>query len=223
MLSTENNVYNTQSFIAMLAHDMKTPIRAQLRALELLTSGAFGKFSNEASFLIKNMIISNKHLEALADNILNDYKIKKGMYKINKRKNNFKNTLRLLFDQLNILTELKSQKIVITKNLPDIVFKYDEVEILRVFINLFSNALDYAKPNAEIKLDIEFLNGLFKSKIESITNCEKTVFDQGVALRAGSGLGLVICKMIIEAHGGTSDSYMTKDNRFIFEFSLPAL
>lgn len=93
MLHQNKITLNDTEFLAMLAHDMKTPVKAQVTALKLLYSGAFGILSKEASNTILNILASNKYLQLLLDNILGDYRINKSKIVLNKTKNDIRKTI----------------------------------------------------------------------------------------------------------------------------------
>lgn len=203
-------------FLAMLAHDMKNPVKAQLRGINLLYSGIFGEFSEEAKNLILNIIASNKYLECLLDDILNQYRINGDSFNINKNFNDLRKTLEEALCNIGILSEVKGQKIIINYNTDNFVKNYDEVQIQRVIINLLSNAFKYAKENSQIIINIQKKgNNLeFLMENERISKLSDNYF------KDGCGLGLIICNKIIEAHNGIMINEINETS-YISGFTLP--
>lgn len=208
MLNIEKEAFNSIEFLAMLAHDMKTPIKAQLRALELLYEESFGKLGKETKAMIFNIIASNKYMQCLVDNVLNEYRMNKGELVLNITNNDIRKTIETSINNIGILSDVKNQKLNVKYFGNRFIYSYDEIEIQRVIINLISNAFEYSKENSIIeflvknnddKLEVEIIspvNVSYKNKNSKITlNC----------LKAGTGLGLVICKRIIKLHKGEVD------------------
>ncbi len=222
MLNEKRYAIDNMNFVAMLAHDMKTPVKAQVRAMDLLNSGALGKFSEEVNTLVSNIIASNKYLQTLLDNVLGNYRLSNGNFVLNKTENDIRKTIEETLDNIGILMEVKGQKVSINYLTGDFIKNYDEIEIQRVLINLISNAFEYAKENSEIKITVKKENYELKIEVESktakrqISNKKKFEF-----LKAGEGLGLLICSEIIAAHGGKFYKEINESGEYITAFSVP--
>lgn len=105
--------------------------------------------------------------------------------------------------------------------------------IVRVLINLLENAIRHTTPDSEIKLSVaavgDFLeitvtdtgNGIDESIRDTLFDRFVTV-DKGVADgKRGIGLGLAICKAIVEAHGGTIRAQANVPSGARLVFTLP--
>ena len=204
----------------MLAHDIKTPIKAQVTALKLLHSGVFGKLSDEAENIILNILASNKYLQLLLDNILGEYRSNQGKITLHKKENDIRNTVEESIKNTNILFESKNQKIEVNYLTKNFIKFYDEIEIQRVIINLLSNAFEYSKENSTVNIIVkangEHLKIEIKSKMKISSN------ENNLACKSsGNGLGLKICEKIIEMHSGIFYKEKNKDKEFISAFELP--
>ena len=200
-------------FIETLTHDLKTPVRAEKRALELLYDGSFGELTKEQKDIIKEILNSSRYMMRMTNNILTKYKIDNNKYKIFKRQYSIKQSVQDCLDSLKYLFEGANQTIKIISNLQTDIFEYDEREIKRVLTNLIANASEYSpnNPNIFITLEQDELNLKLSIKDEGCGISKetlKTIFDEEQTFKprfkkVGSGMGLFIVKKIMEAHNGS--------------------
>ena len=219
MKNLKSDKYDSMEFLANLSHDMKTPIKAQLRAMNLLYSGVFGEFSDEAKNIILNVIASNKFLQRLTDNVLGDFRLNKGEFVLRKSKNDIRKTIEEVICYIGILSEVKGQKISLNYSLHNFSYYYDEVELQRVIINILSNAFEYSKENTEIKIEVSNIKNslevLVKNKVFLLYKRKRT-FDE-----MNCNLGLSVSNRIIEAHNGTFEAFIDEDDNYCVKFSVP--
>ncbi len=220
-----------ERFIEMLTHDLKTPVRAEKRALELLLSESFGKINKEQEEIIKEILNSSRYMMRMTDNVLTRYKINNGQCKIAKKPNSIRQTLQSSVDGLKYLLENENQKVIITTNLENDIFDFDELEIKRVLTNLITNASEYSPKgtsiyisvaqkddNLEITVEDEG-HGIADDKLEYIF--EEYITGSEKFKKVGTGLGLFITKKIVEAHKGKVHAESKKEGGSKFIFSLP--
>ena len=223
-----------EQFIATLTHDLKTPIRAESRALQLLLDGVFGELSAEQKDIVKEIYNSSKFMAHMTDNLLARYKIDKKGVSLRKEMCSFKSTVEKCVENVKYLLEEKQQRIKITNRFEHDVFLYDELEIMRVLNNLLNNASSYSPENSDIELKIEPENsdyvkisvfdkgpGIKPEDIKTIFNEMKT--NAKTFKRVGSGLGLFISKRIVECHGGAISVESVPGKGACFSFTLPVL
>jgi signal transduction histidine kinase len=119
-------------------------------------------------------------------------------------------------------------KLVAPENLPQI--NVDADRILRVFANLLDNALKFTSAPGEITLGAErSADGVRFSVANSgptLSRAElKAMFKpfwQAGRDRRGAGLGLAICRSIVEAHGGSIWADPAQGQRVRVSFELPS-
>jgi signal transduction histidine kinase len=106
----------------------------------------------------------------------------------------------------------------------------DEIEIQRVLQNLLDNAVRVSEPNKEIFLKVTPVGEAqvqLSVRDQRLRNCatgEGTTlhrFVQGRGRRGRCGLGLYLCRQIIEAHGGSIGVESSLGEGSIFWFTLP--
>lgn len=220
-----------EQFIATLTHDLKTPIRAESRALELLLGGSFGALTDEQESIIKEIYNSSRFMAHMTDNLLTRYKIDRKEVSLHKDINSFKKTVQKCADNLKYLLKEKNQLLKINIDLEEDSFLYDELEIIRVIHNLLTNASEYSGGNSEIAIHVtkneDFVEASVSDNGAGI--CEKdlpTVFNEHASSakkfkKVGSGLGLFISRKIIEAHGGKISVKSVPGEGTSFTFTVP--
>jgi len=106
----------------------------------------------------------------------------------------------------------------------------DDVLMEQVFINLFDNALKYAPEISPVEVSARRRNSVVEVEVLDrgpgfAEGQENRVFDKFFRGRSnevrGAGLGLAICRAIIEAHGGSIRAENRKDGGAIIRFQIP--
>lgn len=135
---TKKVVSQKEQFIATLTHDLKTPIRAESRALQLMLDGVFGALTQEQHEIVKEIYNSSRFMAHMTDNLLARYKIDKKEVSLRKEKCSFKSTVEKCVENVKYLLDEKNQHIKVMNSLVDEEFCYDELEIMRVLNNLLN-------------------------------------------------------------------------------------
>lgn len=228
-------LFEKENFIAMLTHDLKTPIRAQIQALDLLLKDYFGELNPRQREIVNEIMASNKYMQNMAENVLTNYKTENGKLKIQKTKNDIKATIENTVENLKFIISQKNQSIKVQyKDIDDTTAYYDDIEIKRVLSNLIVNASEYSFDNSTIDVAVE------KIISEDSKSFKITVSDTGLGIQSnnidslfqkystnskdyrkvGTGLGLYICRAIVNAHGGTIEAKRPKDKKGGMSFSF---
>jgi signal transduction histidine kinase len=228
-----------EEFMSMISHELKTPLVPARGYLELLLRQKKLGELNEKQKKFINIIYRNiLKLEYLVNDVLDIYKLDIGKLRF------FKN----LVNVEELITLVVSDSMVLTND-KNIILKYDvridntisiicdQKRIEQVFSNLIKNSIDFVPPNTgkiTISTDLmennsSFVKFLVEDNGPGIPEDEADnlfqkfyQIDTSVTRKhAGTGLGLVICKGIIEAHGGKI--WVDKEYKFgaCFIFTLP--
>jgi|GEM_PF-407996 len=220
-----------ETFVATLSHDLKTPVRAQIRALEMLLKGKFGHINEAQSEMLNETLNSNKYMAAMLDNLLTTYKYENGNIVIKKQETEINSLIKSCYSELKYLAEDKSQKVIFNFEKEHINAFVDPMEIKRVILNLISNAISYTDERGKIEISTEFRDKKivisFKDNGKGISEEEKTrLFSKFTSYskkfrQVGTGLGLYLSKKIIESHGGEISLETEEGKGCCFIVSLP--
>ena len=221
-----------EDFIAMLTHDLKTPIKAQIRALELLINKKFGKLSQLQKEILAEILASCKLLNYMTDDVLANYKFENGTIMIKKEPYSLKKLIEEKIHSFRYLLEQKKQTVRYSYNSEIETIEIDTIELGRVLNNLIINASEYSAEGCDIFINVtqndNFLEVSIKNKGKDFTKNEvNSVFEKYYSKakqynKIGAGLGLYISKKILELHGGTIKIDLDKDPNYTeFIFALP--
>lgn len=220
------------SFIATLTHDLKTPTIAQIRALDLFLNEAFGAISEEQKLMLEQIKHSCQYMYDLIFTILDTYIYDNGLTKINPVKFNMQDLINETIRGLSNLLIERNQKLRINVDLVSSNIVADKLQLKRVIINLFSNAITHGFKNSEIEVFVgendENIKFEIKNKSEYITEGQmKEIFEKykhkenSKSMKTSTGLGLYLSKQIIDAHNGRMYAHSDEDQNCVFGFEIP--
>jgi signal transduction histidine kinase len=222
-------------FINIAAHELRTPIQPILGLTDIM----YSKIKDRDQLELLNIIIRNaKRLKRLTDNLLDVTKIESQSLTLNKEKFNLNILIsEVLKDYANKHKNQLMVKIVYDfKRKEDIIVEADRDRLSQVIHNLLDNALKFITHKEQMIFVIvdKKKEGKEEKKVVIVS-----VKDTGEGIpekilpklfskfsisnsTTGTGLGLYICKNIIEAHGGKIWAENNSDeNGAIFSFTLP--
>lgn len=201
-------------FMAMITHELKTPLAPIKGYADILLSEALGSLNpiqRERLEIIRSS--SNSLLKLIAD-ILDSQKIELGQLVLHKEIQSLSQIITEAIDRMKPSAEKK--EIIITTDLMAALFCYcDKIRIQQVLTNLITNALDFIpkqtgniliksyREDSMAKIIVQDNGiGIAKSDLEQIFVKFYQVDTKATREHGGTGLGLSVCKGIIENHGG---------------------
>jgi len=208
----EAHASNKEIFMATVAHDLKTPISAEINALQLLLGEGFGTLDEFQQEIIEDILNSTKFMRDMVENILCKNKIDCGNINLVKEMGSLKDLAEHSIDLTKYILSERRQRICFHCNLDNTFVPFDFLEMKRVLHNLISNASEHSPNGKDIIVEIFKLENKLGISVQDFgdgINLEnqKDIFVQYMSFAkqhktVGSGLGLYITKRIVEAHGG---------------------
>ncbi len=221
-----------KSFVTNLTHDLKTPLIAQERSLGIIANefeslGLKGPYA-----LAKGLEKNNKHLLRMVNLILESYRFDSQNLNLIISNINLSELIDNCYEKLNPLALEKNLQLL--NNIPKdfALFNADITSVKRVFLNLISNSIDNLTQNGKIEISAESCNEFIKIFVQDngsgiAQEDLMSIFDpyysgKSAERKIGSGLGLYVCKKLIEIHHGeiTVDSEINKYTKFIIKLPL---
>ena len=235
LLKTEENKISLEkekeNFVATLTHDLKSPINAEITALNYLLKDNPTKDKPIQKEMLSELLNSAKYMKLITDRILAHYKQKNTDLILNKEICSLKEIVISCINELNYLTTEKNLQIRLFSEPDNYLINIDYIEIKRVINNLLSNAIEYSNKNSYIDITLAKDNDKYIFKIKDYglgIDLEKynCVFDEYMTLsknhkKVGFGLGLNICKSIINAHNGDISISSQPQKGTEITFTLP--
>ncbi|SRR5579875_151744 len=223
--SVQKQLIMQTEFINIAAHELRTPIMPILLNVELLEEEV-GKSNPQIKIIIRNA----KRLQRLTENILSVTRLESKSLTLKKEIFDLNQTILTIVKDESVHTENKKVRISHQSDSKKIMVNADRDRLAQVISNLLNNAIKFTDEGEIIVF----------SKITS-DGIRVSVKDQGRGIDAqmipilfskfatksdkGTGLGLYICKGIVEAHGGTIDAENNPqiEKGASFSFTLPAV
>ncbi len=219
-------------FLAMITHELKTPLVPIQGYSDILLSEHLGKLTDKQKERIEIIKSSSETLLSLISDLLDAQKLELGQLKIRKENTNIKDTIDISVE--TFLPQAQKNKIEIISNIQNLSIEYDPSRIKQVMTNLIKNSLTAVEPekgkieitmkNMPQEIQISIKDNGMGIPLNKQSNLFKKFYQVDASLtreKGGSGLGLSICKGIIENHGGTITVKSTPHQETIFTFTLP--
>ncbi|GBL42030.1 alkaline phosphatase synthesis sensor protein PhoR [Nitrosarchaeum sp.] len=219
-------------FLAMITHELKTPLVPIQGYADILLSEHLGKLTDKQKERIEIIKSSSETLLSLISDLLDAQKLELGQLKMRKENININDTVTHAIEVF--LPQAQKNKIQIISNMEDFSIEHDPVRIKQVMTNLIKNSLT-AVESEKGKIEISMKN--MPQEIQIIVkdngvgiplNKQSDLFKKFYQVDAsltrekgGSGLGLSICKGIIENHGGAITAKSTPNQETVFTVILP--
>ena len=221
------------AFINIVAHEFRNPVQPIIGLADVM----YSKVKDEEQRELLEIIMRNANrLKRLTNNLLDVTKIDSQSLALEKEKLNLNDLiLEVLKDYVD---KQKTQMVKIVydfKNIDDVIIEADRDRVAQVICNLLDNALKFTKASQMIFLIVDKKKDKEEGKEQVIVSVKDT--GNGISKEilptlfskfsishstTGTGLGLYICKNIIEAHDGRiwgeNNSY---ENGATFSFTLP--
>jgi len=201
-------------FLAIITHELKTPLVPIIGYTDLLLAQKFGELTEKQQSSLNSIRINSKSLLRLISDLLDLQKLELGTFKF--EKNNF-----ILSDLIQeclrqITPEFNDKNIEIIQNIETDLYCYcDSGRIKQTILNLLTNAIDFCpKSKGQITISLKHEENtakiIIKDNGKGMTESELsnvfTKFYQAdpsiTRAHGGTGLGLSICKAIVSDHDG---------------------
>ena len=227
------NKIQKSTFIDIISHDLKNPMRANIQILDLILKNRFGEINNNLKPILEELLNSCKFMNYMADNLLIKYKNEIETYELKKQQYSIVKLIKDVCNKINNILDRKNQSIelIVNGNISDV--NIDIKEMSKVINNLLVNASEQSKENSKIIVQVEnkekiinvsFTDYGYKQPKQILDNMfEEYLNCTNKFRKVGFSLELFNCKKIIEAHQGSISAKNDIENGTSIIFSLPVI
>ncbi len=227
-MQLERSNLELEQYAWVTSHDLKEPLRKIMTFSNMLLSSPENKFNEEAEKKINKINDAAARMDKLIEAILLYSNIS------NTQQQFIKTDLNVILKEVlsdleiriaNYQAKINAEPLPVIKGIP--------FQLRQLFQNLISNAIKYSKPNVIPVIDIgckksahSFIISIKDNGIGFDKNYSEKIFQvfQRLVPRhkyEGTGIGLALCKKIVENHGGTISATSKENEGACFQIVLP--
>ena len=220
-------------FLGMCAHDLRNPLSSIRGLAELMEEGAIGEITGEQREIVKTIHGASQSMLQLVNELLDVATIEAGHLKLEKEATNLVEIIERSVHLSGIEAAKKDTKIEIVRLAEEPVVEIDPNKIRQVVDNLISNAVKYSPRGSLITVTLHRSEAAAGFSVRDNgpgipANERHKLFKDYGRLSAkptggekSTGLGLAICRKIVEAHNGTIGVDNADGNGAVFVVHLP--
>ena len=218
------------TFLRSVSHDLRTPLAGIQGNAEFLERNFDQVDKEERAALLSSMASDARWLAEMIDNLLNMTRVQDEDVPLDFQPE-------VVDDVIGdaVMHEMPyrgDHEIEVVPPADVVLVPMDGRLIRQVLVNLIDNAVKHSAPSSRIRVSAEQEGesmvfrvadnggGIAPDRLETIFGRFVTS-DEGLEAKGGMGLGLSICRAIVEAHGGTIVARNNDEGGATFEFTLP--
>ena len=230
-------------FISVVSHELRTPLTSIHSSLKILATGKLGNLSPKGQRMLTIADEQTERLVRLVNNVLDFQRIQSGKIKMNKKACSATELMLEACRTMQTMAQEQGVKLF-SEHVAFLVWA-DYDYIVQTLTNLLSNAIKFSPPESTISLSAKMQppqrnssrqksvpyvifevkdegQGIPANQLETIFERFQQVDSSDSRKKGGTGLGLTICRQIIEEHGGKiwAQSCLGKGSNFFFTLPL---
>lgn len=223
-----------QEFLAMVSHDLRTPLTSILGIAKLIIAGAFGKVTERPMEVLKGITRNGDQLLELINDLLDIEKLEAGKMQLMLEHVKIKEII-----EKSVASTHDAKRVAISAQTTDgLEIMADRDRIIQAIANILNHALDHSPDETAVEISFnhlpEFTEITVKDAAAPIPEpAREALFDRFKQIASGappseqdtaggSGLAMPIARKIVESHGGTIGVMPRGETGNVFRIRLPA-
>lgn len=220
-------------FMAIVSHELRTPLTSLRGALGLLGSGRMGQIPEPGGRMLSIAVSNAERLGRLVNDILDLEKLNAGRFHLDRKMQNLAEVAQQAMDVVRPVAD--RAQVQLECALADVQVWCDADRILQTMVNLMGNAVKFSPAESTVWLEIHPYEayvcvsvrdqgrGIPADKLEVIFEKFEQVDASDIREKGGTGLGLPICRGIVQQHGGRIWVESVLGHGSTFNFTLPRI
>ncbi|WP_306250934.1 PAS domain-containing sensor histidine kinase [Parvularcula sp. IMCC14364] len=232
-LRAEEANRSKSEFLANMSHELRTPLNAINGFSEVMQSELYGALGHaKYAEYVNDILQSGRHLLALIDDVLDMSKIEAGRMELEIGPVDLE---RILQEGLRLVEpQTRAQDITLTASISSLPSVWaDSRATKQVFINLLSNAVKFTQEGGSVSItaqaDLDSITvliadtgiGIEKDRLPKLGEPFELLGDHLSKANRGSGLGLALCKSLMELQHGILALASEANRGTVAAFTLP--
>ncbi len=200
-------------FLANMSHELRTPLNAIIGFSEVLLERMFGELNAKQEEYLRDIFASGHHLLSLINDILDLSKVEAGRMELELADFDLGEALTSAATLVRERAGRKEIALHVTVDARLGQVRVDERKIRQVLLNLLSNAIKFTPERGRIEVRAVPADGVAQVSVTDTgvgiaPEDQETVFEEfrqvgaSSAKQEGTGLGLALCRKLVELHGG---------------------
>lgn len=220
-----------QQFLAMVSHDLRSPMTSTHGLLGSMMDGTYGNLSETLARRVAAAERDLMRLLKMINDLLDIERLAAGGLELDYQRVFITDTIRSAMDAIQSFAD--ANEVSLRTRATDLEVVVDNDRLVQVLVNLISNSVKFSPKGAAVSTLVEEDGDFFTVKVvdqgrgvpasmrESIFERFKQVEKGDATKKKGTGLGLPICKALVELHHGTIGVTSEDGKGSTFWFRIP--
>lgn len=220
------------AFLSNMSHELRTPLNAIIGFAQMLAGGYAGPLTERQLGYAANIQESGEHLLRLVNDILDLSRLENGRLDIRVETCSFDQIAQSALAMVQ--PQAREAEITLSSAPTGLILQADPRALTQILVNLLGNAVKFSNPRSSVSLEASQENGVSRIRVRDsgigMTEAESRAASQPLhridvyrtRANSGAGLGLSICRSLVELHGGRLEIVSRPGEGTIVDILLPA-
>lgn len=232
-IKLQQEVKRKDNFLANTSHELRNPLHGMINTVQSVLQNEAGQLTEKSEKSIELAVTIGRHMSRTLDDLLDVTRLKEHRIQLRKERLDIHAVISGVVDMLGFMADNKEIQLALQlpTDLPKVLA--DKNRLIQILFNLLHNAMKFSN-DGTITIYADIRDGMMHIHIKDTgMGIDETTlqhifepYEQGnsgmTAIVGGLGLGLSICRQLVELHGGelTVQSVVGEGSQFTFTLPL---